>query len=443
MGEPKVLGSPLALKRSLAESVPRPLKRRRTEDEDAAIPVAHAAEQRGTDEVLIPESAFDMVAESMFRSESSCSSTPGRTDQPSQIDSAVRAGLITCLMRLQHNFQLSWSTLFLTVNLLDRYLEKVPVKRSQMQLIGVTSVLVASKFNETDPPTVADLVDSTNNACRAEDIIRFQIVFLQTLNFSLVCTTADQFLVRLQQLCGAGDSECSLSGYLLELTLLDERFVGVPASKVAAATMLLARTVLQKQPGWSEEAEAIARYSRVDLEGCVSDILTCVAAVQPRCLHAVRRRYVSTKDFASWLGKLSEYEKVLRSEMLCTPIRKSTRMHVSASPMEPNSVTPPVLKTAAPVQPTSEGNDQQIDNASQSACSGQRPKCKVSAVSLCELRCECHGCDEHRVGVHRQAFEGMLRSNKGKLTDMCKAKRVASTGTKEEIALRLIDAMFH
>ena len=47
-------------------------------------------------------------------------------------------------------------TLYLTMNLLDRYLSQVPVQKNEMQLIGLTALLLASKYEDYWHPRVSD-----------------------------------------------------------------------------------------------------------------------------------------------------------------------------------------------------------------------------------------------------------------------------------------------
>ena len=45
-------------------------------------------------------------------------------------------------------------TLFLAVSCIDRFLSIQNVPRSQLQLVGVTCMMLASKYEEIYPPTV-------------------------------------------------------------------------------------------------------------------------------------------------------------------------------------------------------------------------------------------------------------------------------------------------
>lgn len=47
---------------------------------------------------------------------------------------------------VQENFELYHETLYLAVKMMDHYLSKTPVHRELLQLVGSTTMLIASKF---------------------------------------------------------------------------------------------------------------------------------------------------------------------------------------------------------------------------------------------------------------------------------------------------------
>lgn len=67
---------------------------------------------------------------------------PNQTD----IHSNMRTILIDWLIEVQENFELFHETLYLAVKLVDLYLSNKDIKREYLQLVGATSMLIASKF---------------------------------------------------------------------------------------------------------------------------------------------------------------------------------------------------------------------------------------------------------------------------------------------------------
>lgn len=58
------------------------------------------------------------------------------------------------LSQVHFKFDLMQETLYLTVTLLDRYLSQVQIKKNEMQLVGLTALLLASKYEDFWHPRV-------------------------------------------------------------------------------------------------------------------------------------------------------------------------------------------------------------------------------------------------------------------------------------------------
>lgn len=62
-------------------------------------------------------------------------------------------------------------TLYLTVNLIDRFLALQPVVRKKLQLVGVTAMLLACKYEEVSVPVVEDLVLISDKAYSRKEVL--------------------------------------------------------------------------------------------------------------------------------------------------------------------------------------------------------------------------------------------------------------------------------
>lgn len=96
----------------------------------------------------------------------------GYMERQEDINEKMRAILIDWLIEVHLKFKLVPESLFLTVNLIDRYLEKETVNRQKLQLVGVTAMLIACKYEEIYPPIVKDFVYITDNAYTKEEILQ-------------------------------------------------------------------------------------------------------------------------------------------------------------------------------------------------------------------------------------------------------------------------------
>jgi hypothetical protein len=91
------------------------------------------------------------------------------------MNESVRAILVDWLMNVHTKFKLLPETLYITINLIDRFLSLHIIERTELQLLGVASLLVATKYEEIYPPTVKDLIYITEDAYSAQQILDMEM----------------------------------------------------------------------------------------------------------------------------------------------------------------------------------------------------------------------------------------------------------------------------
>ena len=81
-----------------------------------------------------------------------------------EITKKMRQMLIGWLIEVHLKFKLLPETLYLTVNLIDRYCQVKQVTKIEYQLLGISAMLVASKYEEIYPPEIRDYIYMTDKA---------------------------------------------------------------------------------------------------------------------------------------------------------------------------------------------------------------------------------------------------------------------------------------
>ncbi|KXS15538.1 cyclin-like protein [Gonapodya prolifera JEL478] len=104
-----------------------------------------------------------------------------------EIDGPRRRELVDWLMNITTDANLHYDTLFLAMNLTDRYLSHRMVPLQDFQLLGITSLFIASKYN--DLPNQALTLHAVINLCRKEytkaDIFEMERRVLHIAQFDL------------------------------------------------------------------------------------------------------------------------------------------------------------------------------------------------------------------------------------------------------------------
>ena len=110
------------------------------------------------------------------------------------INEKMRGILVDWIIEVHLRFKLLPETLFLTINLIDRYLEKTQIMRTRLQLVAVAALLIASKYEEIYVPDLNDFVFISDNAYTREEIIEMERSMLVKLEFSITTPSSYRFL---------------------------------------------------------------------------------------------------------------------------------------------------------------------------------------------------------------------------------------------------------
>lgn len=155
------------------------------------------------------------------------------------------------------------------------------VTKSRLQLVGVTALLIASKYEEIYPPELKDFVFITDKAYTKDDVLTMEFSILSTLSFEVTFPTSNRFLERYMKLLGNDIDAMNFAQFLIELGLIDIRMVQYSASIVAASALCLAYKIMYQpansgQPTGQQQDQKIERYIAQSLGFNESDLLLCI-----------------------------------------------------------------------------------------------------------------------------------------------------------------------
>ena len=209
------------------------------------------------------------------------------------VDPQKRLVLVDWLSEVVDEFELRQATLYLAVSVLDRFLSFQQVPRAQLQLLGVTCLWIASKFEDTGPPNLQEVVDITDNSYAAEDVLRLEAIVLAQLQYQLAVPTSLTFLHQLishvqddlarcspcYQDPSDAESETRLihsAEYLLELALLTPDTLRYRPSVVAASALQLSLELVHcdvvVRQACGKLCSALSGAAGERLEGCIADL---------------------------------------------------------------------------------------------------------------------------------------------------------------------------
>ena len=229
-----------------------------------------------------------------FRVEPDTQVAPNYMLIQTDINDKMRAILIDWLVEVHLKFKLMPETLFLTHNLIDRFLSKKVVTRKNLQLVGVTAMLLASKYEEIWAPEVRDFVYISDKAYTREQILDMEKQMLNTLGFHLTVPTPYQFLSRFYKAAGADKQFQLLASFIVESSLPDYSMLKFPASLTAAAATYVAMKTLGKGE-WNDVMVAHTRYTEADIRPCANAMARLQRKSATASLSAVHKKYSNPK----------------------------------------------------------------------------------------------------------------------------------------------------
>ncbi|KAL4794629.1 cyclin-like protein [Aspergillus venezuelensis] len=179
-------------------------------------------------------------------------------------------------------------------NYIDRFLSCKIVSLGKLQLVGATAILIAAKYEEINCPSVQEIVYMVNGGYTINKILKAERFMLRMLQFKLGYPGPISFLRRISKANDYDLETQTLAKYFLELTIMDKRFAGSPASFLAAGAHCLARLMLRKGT-WPPAHVHYAGYTYSQLYPLVSLMLECFE--MPRKHHAAIYEKYTDKRF--------------------------------------------------------------------------------------------------------------------------------------------------
>ncbi|KAI1797375.1 cyclin-like protein [Ganoderma leucocontextum] len=196
------------------------------------------------DTTMVSEYAED-IFDYMQELEEDVMPDPNYMAGQTELNWQMRQTLVDWLLQVHLRYHLLPETLWIAINIVDRFLTKRVVSMLKLQLVGVTAMFIAAKYEEILAPSVDEFVFMTERGYTKEEILKGERIMLQTLDFKVSHYCSPYSWMR--KISKADDYDLqtrTLSKFLTEVTLLDYRFLRVKPSLVAAIGMYTARRML-------------------------------------------------------------------------------------------------------------------------------------------------------------------------------------------------------
>ena len=193
-----------------------------------------------------------------------------------EISEKSRKILIDWIISVHAKFNLLPNTLFLTINLIDRIIEKNVAHINSFQLLGTTALHIAAKYEEIYPPEINDYIFISNKAFSKEDVIEMENFILDKLNFDILCISPYVFLDRLYFISRENNIDVYyLSSMFIEFTFLSIEIMKNKQSLIAASMFYLALKFIypKKNKVWNNKLQIHTGYKEHKIKSVIKDFI--------------------------------------------------------------------------------------------------------------------------------------------------------------------------
>ena len=216
-----------------------------------------------------------------------------------EINEKMRSILIDWLIDVHHKFRFSDETLFMTVFIIDRYLSVNQITKLKLQLLGITSLLIACKHEEIDLPKIDDFIYITDNAYVKDEVIRMENYILKVLNFELLYPSPIKFYEYLSIYFNFDKKMHLMGKYLMESFLVDIKCTKYKPSIISSACCYIVLKFFKfknYQESYDKKFYSLviddnSKYSEHDIKDCARDICLFVDNINKTKFLACQKKY--------------------------------------------------------------------------------------------------------------------------------------------------------
>jgi len=212
-----------------------------------------------------------------------------------ELTEKMRAILIDWLVDVHAKLNLKSETFYLTVNIIDKYLSITTTSKRTLQLLGITSLLIASKYEEIQPPKVNTLAYLTNNTYTNEEILKMEQNVLKVLDFSVAMPSNYNFLQRFVEELGCSKKVKYMAEYIIELALLDCLILKAKPSLIAASALYTANRLINKTKTWEQNMVSKTRYKETDMKHIIKELIVVMQVSEKSSFKATRNKFAQPK----------------------------------------------------------------------------------------------------------------------------------------------------
>ena len=155
------------------------------------------------------------------------------------INEAMREILINWLMEVHFNLCSQEETLYLAINILDRYLGVKNVTTYDLQTVGIASLMIAIKYQETKFVEIAELIYLTDNSTTLEHLLNTEVQILKALEYNFTVPSVLNYLDCYNNILQLNLEELKCVEYLIQMCCCDYKMIKYMPSLICSGCLYI------------------------------------------------------------------------------------------------------------------------------------------------------------------------------------------------------------
>lgn len=214
-------------------------------------------------------SSIETDEEYFFEKESEFMVKSNYMDNQSEITPSIRFILVEWLFQVCYSRNIPHYPIYLAINMVDRYLEKSTIKKSKFQLLGITSLYIAEKYDEVHYNDISDNLYVCGNIYDRKEMLDMEKNILKTLNYSISYISPLCFLRTLLKHKNMDKNALVYCYYILDLTTLSPEMNKFKPSIISSSALMISSLLFDDISSSYKIVQNIMHYEIDDLIDCI------------------------------------------------------------------------------------------------------------------------------------------------------------------------------
>jgi len=207
----------------------------------------------------------------------------------------MRAILVDWIIDVHNKLNMNKKTLFQCVFIIDAYLSKCIIEKKNLQLLGMAALLIASKENEVNYPSLETFILLSENAYTLEELKDMEIKVIQNLDCDILAPTAEEFFSINADYFEFTEIQKYSGEFFLDASLIDYHLLKYKQSTIAVACGYIVIKFFNLNGANLIVDNTNQGVNSKEVKDCAKDLCLLMRNLWDSFLRATKNKYFSDK----------------------------------------------------------------------------------------------------------------------------------------------------